>query len=119
MMWLYFCLLGVFAGFINGFLGTGGGIVLVFLLDAVWKNREKKQQIFATTLSVTAVYSIISLFIYSKGASFNIKELLPFCIMGAAGGMAGAFFSGKIKLEILKALFAVICIIGGLNMILR
>ena len=38
---LLFCLFSFLAGAINGFVGTGGGIIFIFTLNALTENNKK------------------------------------------------------------------------------
>ena len=53
----FLCIGGLCAGFINGLLGTGGGILLVFLLGKMMKEKADGdgKDVFATTHTATAV----------------------------------------------------------------
>ncbi len=44
---------GLFAGFVNGLLGAGGGIIIIYLLSALLRERASGRDIFANSLYVT------------------------------------------------------------------
>lgn len=128
---------GVFAGIINGFLGTGGGILLWFLLEKIYKGNKAKNQkqekqkyddydeydeydekdAFASVLPVTCALSVISVVMYIiKGKinfSFDNLIYLPSAIVG---GICGAYLLNKIKVEWLKHIFSFLVIYAGLSM---
>ncbi len=107
---------GLLAGIVNGLLGTGGGIILIFLLGKIMKNIERKD-IFATTLTVTLVLSVVSIFVYMKKGGFYIsQDSLKYVISAGIGGFIGAFLLEKLKVGFVKKLFGVLVIVAGLNM---
>ncbi|MBO5375089.1 MAG: sulfite exporter TauE/SafE family protein [Clostridia bacterium] len=113
---LLFCLLSFVAGGINGFLGTGGGIIFVYMLSLLTKNDKKDN--FATTLCAVIPISIISLFAYSKGGNIDtdmIKTLIPSAILG---GALGGFLTDKIKTKYLSICFSALVIYSGVCMVM-
>ena len=45
---------GAVAGFVNGLMGTGGGIVLVLALERLYRGKEEGGDVFVVTVAVTA-----------------------------------------------------------------
>lgn len=85
-----FCLLaGALAGFVNGFFGAGGGMVLVPLL--IWLCRLEDKAAFSSAIAVILPLCIVSIVIYALHDSLPVSDALPYLIGGAAGGvLAGA-----------------------------
>ncbi len=95
----------VFAGFLNGFLGTGGGIVLLFALSALRifaKNNVKNK--FATVIAVTLPLSLLSL--YLARGNLNFESAKSFILPAIAGGIIGAKILNVINVKFLKLIFA-------------
>ena len=107
--------IGFIAGFTNGLLGTGGGIILVFALKYLYKNKELKD-VFATTLAVILALSAVSAIVYLRKNSLPTSESIRFLIPAAAGGFAGAYLLEKIDVKWLKKVFGILIIFAGLNM---
>ena len=114
-------LIGFAAGILNGLFGTGGGIFIVFLLSRIYaKSQEYDQKdCFAMTLSVTLVFSIVSLFGYLKNGSLEAKQLAPIFLPAALGGMTGAFLLNHINADLLRKIFAGLIVYAGISLILR
>ncbi len=116
---LYLILIGCIAGLVNGFLGTGGGTVILF--GSLFISRTQKgdtKELFASTAAVTAVYSAISLIIYLNKSRIQIDiNILKYCIPALFGGAAGAFLLNRFSAHILKLIFGIIVIIAGCIMI--
>jgi uncharacterized membrane protein YfcA len=114
---LLFCLFAFVGGGINGFLGTGGGIIFVLLLSLITKNEAKDN--FATSLCATIVLSLVGSYSYFKTASIDfdlIYACFPFAIVG---GMLGALITDKIKTKWLNVGFAILIIYSGTCLIFR
>ena len=117
--WIWPC--GLAAGFINGLLGAGSGIVLVFTFAAVSKDKSgsRVRDNFAMTISTVLPISILSAYSYFQKTNADIKNSLVFIIPGIVGGLLGALITDKISATVLKMIFAAITIIAGVNMILK
>ena len=117
MQILFLSAAAVGAGFLSGLLGAGGGIILYFVLCALYKNSAKENMILTST--ATMFFSIVSLFFYKGNANADTYRTVLVCICAAIGGIAGASLMQIIPARHLKKLFAVIVIISGILMILR
>lgn len=114
---LAFSLGSFVAGGINGFLGTGGGILFVFLLSSLTKNEKK--DIYASTLCATIPISLIGIFAYYNAGAINFSLLKGISIFTVLGGLLGAFLVGRLNTKYLNAIFSVLIIYSGINMIIR
>ena len=106
---------GALGGFINGFFGGGGGMIIVPLLIYVLKYERKTAH--ASCIAVILPVSIVSGIIYLFGGKLNGFNLLPASLGVFIGGIAGALLLKKIKAEILGYAFCLIMAIAGLKMI--
>lgn len=112
---LLLLLCGSIAGFLNGFLGAGGGIVLIFALPRLLKGSDPKDN-FAFCVAVIFVFCCISAgFDHVSGQ--GIANTVALAIPAGAGGLLGAFLLDKIHTRALKLIFAAIMAYAGLNMI--
>jgi len=113
----------VTSGLLNGFAGTGGGIILYFALKILNKLNKNKnpdmKDIMATTISVVIPMSIVSSVIYMTKGKIIYKELLTYLPAALIGGIIGAFLLDKLKFKIVKKLFAVMIIYAGIRMMLK
>ncbi len=107
---------GVISGFINGLLGTGGGIALIFVLGKLLKQFDGKD-IFANTLNVTLILSVISALIYMKKGEISFNEdTVKYVVSAGIGGLIGAYLLEKLQTKYVRKIFAVLVIIAGANM---
>ncbi|MBR5514931.1 MAG: sulfite exporter TauE/SafE family protein [Clostridia bacterium] len=108
---------GLCAGFTNGLLGTGGGIIIIFVLNKINEKNDPKDN-FASSIASILPMSLVSAGFYLKNSSFLLSELYPYIFPAVIGGITGAFLLCKIKTNVLKKIFACIVIYAGVNMIL-
>ena len=75
-------LLGVSAGFVNGLLGAGGGILVVLALKKILKKKgADEKDIFANSLAVMLPVSIFPLFSMPFAEIFHWLASMPlYCL---------------------------------------
>ena len=112
-----FCAVSLLAGGINGFVGTGGGILLVFALSVVLK--VDKKDAFATSLCITVPVSAIALFSYFRAGSVDISTFSKIWLPVFLGGILGALLVDRIKLSWLNGIFGILIVYSGICLILR
>ncbi|MBO5111126.1 MAG: sulfite exporter TauE/SafE family protein [Clostridia bacterium] len=111
-----FAMLGcALAGGVNGLLGTGGGILLVWLFTKVIKADAKDA--FAQSLLTVIPMSLVSGFSYLQAESFSLSQLLPYLLPAALGGVLGAWLTDRINPRFLKIIFGVLVVYSGARMI--
>ncbi len=109
---------GLAAGVINGFLGTGGGIIIIFELGLIFPQSDIKTR-FVTAIAVILPMSAVSAIMYKTGGSLTSDGLLFYLIPAAIGGYVGARLLDKLNPNALKKVFAAILAIGGAVMIFK
>jgi len=107
---------GLIAGFINGILGTGGGMLVVPVLE---KAGVKTKNAHATAISVILPFTIVSVFFYFKSGAIDVKATLYLSAAGMVGGFIGARLLSKVPRKILKIIFGLIMIYMGIKMLRR
>ena len=109
---------GFAAGVVNGVFGTGAGVVVVFLLAAVAGHLlEDKRRIFANVTAMVMPIATTSALVYATLVPPNPSDVVAVASASLAGGLVGATALGKIKIDALKALFAILMIISGVIML--
>ena len=109
-------ILGLITGLVNGFLGAGGGTILVPGMERLLGTEEHKAH--ATAIAVILPLCIISAYIYIKNQSLPLDSLLWVSLGGILGGFTGAKLLSKIPKKWLHIIFGGFMIVSGVKMIL-
>lgn len=115
---------GFFAGVLNGLLGAGGGILLVFLMSAVLcakngDNGYSKRDIMAISISVMLPISVFSAIRYGLSGNLNFEYTKKLVLPALLGGSIGGVLLNKLKESVVMKIFAVLVIYSGASMLLR
>jgi hypothetical protein len=122
-MWIEFALIGLLAGYLAGFLGIGGGFVVVpalaflFLRDpetAPWAIHMA----VATSLSVMLVTSLSSLLAHHRKRAIYWPLVRSMAVGLMAGAILGAAIADYLQGEILIRVFGLFAILAGLQLML-
>ena len=105
------------AGIVNGLLGTGGGIPLLFLL----RRHTAAQDAFASALCCILPLSILSAWLYVQNGTFPVSALLssdifPYLLGAIFGGILGAVLLDRLKLSVVQMIFAALLLFSGWRM---
>lgn len=111
-------LCGICAGFINGLLGSGGGIVIVFTLCYLYPEKSPKDA-FASALICILPMSLVSAGRYIQNGYFDIKELLSYILPAIIGGVIGGFLLDRLNSGLVKKLFAALITVGGIMILVK
>ena len=108
-------IIGLFTGFINGVFGSGGGTLLVPILNNILKVEEHKSH--ATALAIIIFLSATSSVIYISRGTYDVKLTIQAAIGSIIGGIIGAKLLCKVTGRFLRTSFGVIMIIAALRMV--
>ena len=103
-------LTGALAGFVNGFFGAGGGMLVVPLLIVLVGLADK--QAFSSAIT------IVSLVIYAKNGALDIKAALPYLLGGAGGGVLAGLWFRKVSARVLHIALGLLILFGGARLLL-
>ncbi len=103
------------AGFLNGLLGTAGGLML---LPAFIKSGMERKKAHATTIAAIFALTLVSTAAYIFANELNAKDALPYIPGGAAGAIFGAWLLKIIPDPLLKKLFAAFMVWAGAKLLL-
>ncbi len=108
--------LGGIIGLINGFFGGGGGVVGVPVLEKFLKVDNKTSH--ATCLAVILPLSIISAGIYVFSSYIETSKFLFVGSGVLLGGIVGALLLKILPAKVVRIIFAVLLLAGGVRLIL-
>jgi uncharacterized membrane protein YfcA len=122
VIWLEYAITGLFAGFLAGYLGIGGGLVLVPVLSWIFSRDPATaniavQMAVATSLATMLFTSMSSLLAHHrKGAILwpLVKQMLPGLLLGA---LIGSVIADRIGNLALGQIFGVFAFVVGLLML--
>ena len=110
------CLLaGALCGFVNGFFGAGGGMVLVPLLIFLVKLPDKEA--FSSAVCIILPLCVVSLVIYARAGALPLLQALPYLLGGAGGGILAGLLFEKIGARALHLILGAFILFGGLRLL--
>lgn len=108
---------GLVVGFTNGFLGAGGGMLLVPMLS--WLLKMDAKNAHATAVFVMMPICLISGITYLINGVVDFAVLLPVAMGTIIGGIIGSLLLKKVANKWLNYIFYVVMICSGVWMIIR
>ena len=112
--WLKDAIFGSAIGFINGFLGGGGGMIAVPVLEKIKKLDNKKAH--ATAIAVIFPLSIASGLVYSFTIDIDWVVLGVLAASVTVGGVAGSILLKKLSGKVVRIIFAILMLAAGVYM---
>ena len=113
---LKYLTIGALYGAANGFFGSGGGLFLVPLLSG-WTKLSQKQA-FATSVAVVFFLSAVSTGFYLYRGTVSLPLAAPYLIGGFLGGIVSGLVFHRISASLLRRLFGLLLIWGGIRSVL-
>ena len=107
---------GLLVGLVNGFLGGGGGMIVVPILNFLIGLEDKKSH--ATAILVILPITISSVIVYFLNNEIDFIKCLYSGLGFIVGGILGALLLKKINNKVLRVLFSIIMIIAGIKMLI-
>jgi uncharacterized membrane protein YfcA len=113
---LFLLCIGLFAGFLSGLIGIGGGIVMVPLLLLLGMSQHQSQGISLAVLAVPV--TALAAFNYYKEGYIDLKYAAVIAVFFVIGGYLGSKFAIQIDEKMLRKVFGFILLIVAGKMIL-
>ena len=113
-------LTGLLAGLVNGLLGAGGGILIVYALAAALREEvHDPRDLYANALCIMLPVSAFSALRYAAAGNLPTEGFSPYVLPAIAGGLVGGLLLEKLHGSAVKKLFAAIVIYSGLFLMIR
>jgi len=105
--------IGILAGIFSGFMGVGGGVVMIPLMILLLGYDQHQAQ--GTSLAVLAVpVTFIAAYTYHKsGHAIDWKYALIIASCFVVGGYLGSKLAVKLDQSLLKKIFAVVLVLSA------
>ena len=117
---------GLLAGVMNGLLGAGGGILLVYILSLVLPRETDgeskspdKRDVFANAIATMLPITAVSVISYASRGTLKTEGAAVYIFPAVIGGLCGAWLLSKLRFETVRKLFSFIVILSGIVMLLR
>ena len=111
---------GFLAGFANGLLGAGGGIVLVLALAKLLTREElERRDLYANALCIMLPISAFSCLRYALSGNLSTEGFGVYALPAIGGGVLGGILLSRLKAPLLKKLFGALVIWSGVVLIVR
>lgn len=109
-----FTLVGILGGFVAGFFGVGGGIVLVPLI--LWMLKTDRYIAHATSLAAIFLISLFGMFGFAVDGRVDWAAGSALAVGGVVGAAYGAGLMGRLSPATLRIVFGVVLIVAGARM---
>jgi uncharacterized membrane protein YfcA len=114
-------LAGAAAGFLAGFFGVGGGIILVPILLYFFQSIHISSLVsthlaFGTSLLIVLFASLSSAFQYSRNGHVVWKAVMAIGLASVVGGLLGANIAGDLQGKVLRQIFAAVVLLSALRL---
>lgn len=108
--------LGLGIGFLNGLLGSGGGMVAVPMLRGL---KVENEACHATSIAIIFPLAVASGLLYLKAGSFSPTDAWPYLPGGLLGAIFGAWVLPKIKTVWLRRIFGAVILFSAWRLLFR
>ena len=115
MVHIAYLIVGLIAGISGGFLGLGGGTILIPALVYLFKMTQHQAQGTSLAAMIPPIGLLAAVKYYQAG-HINIKVAALVALGFFIGGFFGGTFAQPVSDTILKKIFGVFIVIVGLNM---
>ena len=115
---IIYLLIGIIGGFLSGFMGIGGGIIMVpFMVFLAGFSQHLAQGTSLAVLSIPIV--IFGAYQYYTHGNVDIKAALIIAVMFCVGIFLGSKFAHTFSSDSLKIIFGFLMVIIGMKMIVN
>ncbi len=106
---------GALIGLLNGFFGSGGGVVAVPILEKECSPNEAH----ATSVALIFMLSLVTAVSYGFSGNLDFKGAFEYIPWGIAGAVAGSIFLKKINANWLKRIFGGVVTAAAVRMLIQ
>jgi len=109
-------IIGLLAGIFSGFMGVGGGVVMIPLMILfLGYNQHEAQGLSLAVLAVPVTF-IAAYTYHTSGFPIDWKFALIVAVFFVLGAFIGSKFAVKIDQNLLKKIFAVVLVVAAVKL---
>jgi len=108
--------IGLLAGIFSGFMGVGGGVVMIPLMILFLGYNQHEAQGMSLAVLAIPVTFIAAYTYHTTGFPINWKFAVIVAVFFVLGGFIGSKFAVKIDQGLLKKIFAVVLVIAAVKL---
>jgi hypothetical protein len=108
--------IGFIVGILSGFLGLGGGVLLVPIMIAVWGIRPHVAT--ATSLAVVVPTGIATSLLYQSQGNLDLILALKIATGSIVGAYLGSTWACKLPASMLRKIFGSMLVLVGIRMVI-
>jgi uncharacterized protein len=114
---LILLLIGVSAGLLSGFVGVGGGIIIVPALVFFLGYSQHMAQGTSLTLMLPPI-GLLAFYNYHKSGNTNIYAALVIAVAFVLGAYFGSKLSISLDQKVVKKIFGVVMLLASLKLLI-
>ncbi len=103
---------GTLIGFLNGFFGSGGGVLAVPVLE---KDGCSEREAHACSVALIFALCLVTAAVYGISGNLDFSAAWKYIPWGAGGALCGALFLRKINARWLKRLFGAVIVAAAVR----
>lgn len=108
--------IGLLAGILSGFMGVGGGVVMIPLMIFFLGYDQHEAQGLSLAVLAVPVTFVAAYTYHVNGHAINWRYALIIAACFVIGGYVGSKFAVKIDQGLLKKIFAVILVVAAIKL---
>tara|TARA_R100000935_G_scaffold42923_1_gene65217 strand:+ start:38906 stop:39277 length:372 start_codon:yes stop_codon:yes gene_type:complete len=108
--------IGLLAGIFSGFMGVGGGVVMIPLMMMFLNYDQHEAQGLSLAVLAVPVTFVAAYTYHTGGHPVNWKYAIVIAVCFVIGGWVGSKFAVKIDQAVLKKIFAVVLVIAAVKL---
>lgn len=115
-MIIYLLIIGLVAGILSGFMGIGGGIVMIPLMILFLGYNQYEAQGMSLAVLAVPVTFLAAYTYHTSGNPINWRYAAVIALFFVVGGFIGSKISLSIPQNVLKKIFALILVFVAVKM---
>ena len=108
--------IGLLAGILSGFMGVGGGVVMIPLMILLLGYDQHQAQGMSLAVLAVPVTFVVAYTYHKAGHAIEWKYALVIAVCFIIGGYVGSKFAVSLNQQVLKRIFALILVVAAVKL---